>query len=118
REIGIHVAPGDTGLDVHRRAVAHDAERARAVVDAPRHRGRGEAPRYEALVRVDVGGEPRGQVAEARELTGEEVLHQRRAAVWTAAREHGRVGTGIAQADVHVARVALTLVELRHEREA
>ena len=115
-EIRVDVAAGHPVLEPERRAVAHDPEGARAVVRTPRDRGRCKRLGLVALVRVDVRREQQREVALAGELAREEVLHLRRETVRAVAREDRRTA-GVAQAEVDVARVALALVELRHERE-
>src|SRR3954447_11668562 len=76
RDVGVHVAAGHARLDVHRWSVTDDPERARAVVEPPCHRGGSEAAGHEPLVRIDVGSEAQRELPQARELSGEEVLHQ------------------------------------------
>lgn len=74
-EVGVDVAPGEAVLEAHGAAVADHAQGAGAVVEAPGDGGRGEGSRAETLVRVDVGGVEKGEVAQCGELTGQEVAH-------------------------------------------
>ena len=65
-EVRVDVAARDPRLDALRRAVADDAEAARAVVPPPRERRRRPAPGRVALVRVDRRREEDGELLEAR----------------------------------------------------
>ena len=100
-------------------AVADHPQGAGAVVVAPGDRRRGEAAGREPLVGVHVGGQEQGQLAQAGQLPGQELLHQLRVAVVAPVAGHDRVvAVGAAEAEVDVAGVALALVVLGHEGQA
>src|SRR4030095_12138968 len=118
-QVGVDVASWDPVLQPQRVAVADHPQGAGAVGLAPGDGGRGEAAGRVPLVGVDVGGQEQGQLAQAGQLPGQELLHQLRVAVVTAVAGHdGRVVVGRAQAEVDVAGVALALVVLGHEGQA
>ena len=72
RQVGIDVGAGQPVLHAQPLAMPDDAHRAGAVVVAPCDGRRGERPWHEALVGVDVGREQQRQLAQARQLPGEE----------------------------------------------
>ena len=78
REVRVDVAAGHAVLDAQARAVADDAQRARAVVLSPGDRGRRERALRVALVGVDVRREEQRQLAQAGELAGDEAVEQLR----------------------------------------
>src|SRR4030095_10618932 len=106
-QVGVDVASRDPVLQPQRVAVADHPQGAGAVVVSPGDGGRGEAAGRVPLVGVDVGGQEQGQLAQAGQLPGQELLHQLRVAVVTAVAGHDGVVGGRAQAEVDVAGVAL-----------
>jgi hypothetical protein len=78
--------------------------------------GRSERTLHEALVRVDVRGEEVGEVLDAGELTGDELLHESRESIF-AASGHDHIALSRAEAQVDVARGALLLVVFGHESD-
>src|SRR4051794_17444223 len=115
-EVGVDVTAGDTVLEAKARPVTDHPQRARAVVQTPLDGGRRKRPGLKPLVGVDVRREEVGQLAQAMKLPGEEVLENGRDATGLVAGED-RCAVGLAKRQVDVARVALTLVVLRHESE-
>jgi hypothetical protein len=111
REVRVDVAAGEAALHPKGVPVPDHAHRARPVVTAPGDRGRRERALGEALVGVDVGRLEQGQLAQAGELPRDERVEQTRLLG-----EHRRAVLP-AHGEVDVARVALTLVVLGHERD-
>src|SRR5437763_5718868 len=74
REIRVHVAAGNPGLDALGGSVPDDAEAARPVVVPPGERRRRPASGRVALVRVDGGREKKRELARARDPASEELL--------------------------------------------
>ena len=98
--------------------MADDAEGARPVVEAPAQRRRRERALDVALVAVDVRRERAGHTrARTRASPARKCSKTLENPCVAVAGEH-RGAVAVAQREVDVARVALSLVELRHEGEA
>ena len=114
-EIGVDVATRHAVLQAQRWAVAHQAQRARAVVASPLD-GRGREGALDvALVGVDLGSEEQGQLLEVRELSGDEGTTQRGHPVGGRVVGHDHRPVEASEGQVDMAGVALALVVLRHE---
>ncbi len=111
REVRVDVGARQPALDAPARPVADDAQRAGAVVGAPGDRRGRERSGGEALVGVDVRRVEQRELLQAGELAGEEALER-----GVVVGEQGRAVVAL-EREVDVARVALALVELGHERD-
>ena len=112
-QVRVGVATGDARLEPQALAVPDRAERSGAVVAAPEQRRRRERSVRVALVRVDVRREEEGQLVRALDLAGDVLVVERRVPTLTSAGEQRLVT--LPEGAVDVARVALELVDLRHE---
>ena len=92
-------------------------EGAGAVVDAPNKLSGAKDPSTKRLLTVDVRCEEERELARACHQPGKEVLEDGGEAVRAIAHEDGPPAA-VTQGQVHVARVAFTLVVLRHEGKA
>src|SRR5215218_7871189 len=112
RQVGVDVTARQTALEAPPRPVADDAEGAGAVVVAPSDGGRRERSRGKALIGVDVGREQQRQLPQPGDRAGQESVEE-----GVVGGEDVLAGRRVGQREMQVARAALALVVLGHERD-